>query len=459
MHSLWAIVRNTLSQAVRMKVALAVIVLLVVLLPLMSVVMEGDGTPLGKLQTFVSYGLGLVSLLLCILTIAISTYTLSNDLKRRHLYLVVTKPVRRYQVVAGKLIGILILNGVLLAVFGAIIYGLTLTIPKLVEIDEVQDERIRAEFYTARSGLKVTYDEEQLRRSAEERFKMLRDSGQIPRDMSHYQALRELLAQERLIAKSCPPGRSKRWDFGGVRLTIPDDSDAMIFIRFKLEATTALPDDTIYGTWRVGDLRQIETGLDRVETPIYEVQRDASIRTYHEFSVPANAVADDGFLSVAFFNNPSLNYTTVILDDVEVLFHSGTFTGNFVRSLLLIYVRLAFLAALGVSLTTWLSFPVAILVCLVAFLAGTANTFIVDSFDGLGVAMGLIYNFTLRPVLWMLPQFDGIYNPSHYIINGRLIEGTFLAMTVLMTLFVKAAVILLFGMWVFSRREIAKAVV
>ena len=125
MHSLWAIARNTLSQAIRMKVAAVVIVLLAVLLPLMSVVMQGDGTLLGKLQTFVSYGLGLVSLLLCILTIAISTFTLSNDLKRKHLYLVVTKPVRRYEIVAGKLIGVLILNVLLLAMFGTIIYVLT----------------------------------------------------------------------------------------------------------------------------------------------------------------------------------------------------------------------------------------------------------------------------------------------------------------------------------------------
>lgn len=459
MHSLWAMVRNTLSQAVRMKVALVVIVLLAVLLPLMSVVMEGDGTPLGKLQTFVSYGLGLVSLLLCILTIGISTYTLSYDLKRCHLFLVVTKPIRRYQIIAGKLIGILILDLVLLAVFGGIIYGLTLAIPKLVEVDPAQRERIQNEFFTARTGLKVTYDEAQLRKAAEERLKMLRESGQLPREMSQFEALRELLAQERMIAKSCPPGRSKRWDFEGVQISETNAPNARIFVRYKFEATTTLPDDTVYGTWRIGDFRQIETGQGRPKTPIYEVQRSDTIRTYHEFYVPADAVADDGFLSVAFFNNPTLNNTTIILDDVEVLYHSGTFTDNFIRSLVLIYVRLAFLAILGVSLTTWLSFPVAILVCLVAFLAGTANGFILDSFDGLGMTLGLIYNFTLRPLLWMLPQFDGVYNPSYYIINGRLIGAGFLAKTFFITVFIKGGLILLLGMWIFSRREIAKAVV
>ena len=465
MHSIWAIAKNTLSQAIRMKVALAVIVLLVVLLPLMSVIMEGDGTLLGKLQTFVSYGLGLVGLLLSVLTIVIATYTLSSDLKRRHLHLVVTKPVRRYQIVVGKLAGILILNVFLLAIFGGVIYGLTFLIPEMAEADGAEVQRAEREFFTARTGMQVTYDEAQVRQAAEERFRMLRDSDQIPREMSQPQAMRELMAQERMLAKSCPPGRARRWDFEGVRFKVPDDPDdpdgteATIFIRYKFEAATPPPDDTIYGTWRVGDLRQMDAGMERARTPIYEVQRGEVTRSYHEFSVPVEAVADDGFLSVAFFNNPALNRTTVILEDVEVLFDSGTFSTNYLRSLLLIYVRLAFLAALGVSVTTWLSFPVAILVCVVIFLAGTANTFILDSLDGVGLTMGIIYQFTLRPILWMLPQFDGIYNPSYYIINGRLIEWSFLAATVSVTLFVKAVAVLLLGVWVFSRREIAKTVV
>ena len=459
MHSLWAIARNTLSQAIRMKVAVVVIVLLVVLLPLMSVIMEGDGTLLGKLQTFVSYGLGLVSLLLCVLTIAISTFTLSNDLKRKHLYLVVTKPVRRYEIVTGKLIGILILNVVLLAVFGAIIYGLTLMMPSRIDADEFQMERVRAEFFTARSGLKVAYDETDLKKKAIQRFETLREADQLPGEMSQTRVLQELMAQERMIAKSCPPGQIKRWDFDRVRLKVPDDPEALIFVRDKFEATTALPDDKVYGLWRVGDLRQLDAGLDRHATPIYYVERDEAVRAYHEFAVPADAVAADGYLAVAFFNSPALNYTTVVLEDVEVLFHSGEFTTNYLRALVMIFIRLAFLAALGVSLTTWLSFPVAILVCLAAFFAGTASGFIVDSFDGLSLAIGLIYDFTLRPLLWMIPQFDGDYNPSTYIINGRLIEWPFLSMTILVTLFVKAAAVLLLGIWVFSRREIAKAVV
>ncbi|RKY05747.1 MAG: hypothetical protein DRP56_08660, partial [Planctomycetota bacterium] len=101
MHSIWAVARNTLAQALRMKIAAVVVLLLLILLPLMSMVMDGDGTLLGKLQTFTSYGLGLISLLLCVLTIAISTFTLSNDIKRKHIFLVITKPIRRWELILG----------------------------------------------------------------------------------------------------------------------------------------------------------------------------------------------------------------------------------------------------------------------------------------------------------------------------------------------------------------------
>ena len=54
MHSVWAVARNTIAQALRMEVALVVIVMLLILIPLLSATVVGDMTLLGKLQTFVS---------------------------------------------------------------------------------------------------------------------------------------------------------------------------------------------------------------------------------------------------------------------------------------------------------------------------------------------------------------------------------------------------------------------
>ena len=66
MRSVWAVARNTIAQALRMKIVFVVIILLLAILPLMSKIIVGDETLHGKLQTFVSYGLSLMTMLLCI---------------------------------------------------------------------------------------------------------------------------------------------------------------------------------------------------------------------------------------------------------------------------------------------------------------------------------------------------------------------------------------------------------
>ena len=457
MHSIWAVARNTLAQALRMKIAAVVVLLLLILLPLMSMVMDGDGTLLGKLQTFTSYGLGLISLLLCILTIAISTFTLSNDIKRKHIFLVISKPIHRWQLVLGKLVAVILLNVILLSIFSGVLYACTLLIPRMAGATEMEKIRAEAEFFTSRVGIEAAIDKEMLKAQAKSRYDELEKSGQIPEDMSYGRIMGELYGQEVMKAKKVDPGEVKEWDFENVRVKNPDAPDAIFFIRCQYRAVTPQPDEKVFGRWSIGDLRQLRAGT-RPTTPVYKIDRAGAVRVPHEFAIPADAIAEDGYLGIAFFNDVSLNITTIIPEDLEVLYQTGGFTENFLRAVLMILVRLIFLAVLGISLTTWLSFPVAILVCVSVFFVGLTNGFILDAIDSLGTTAGIIYSLTVKPLLWLLPQFDGDYNPNGYIVDGRTIRWTFLATTAVVTLFVKGLLMFFAGMLIFSRREVAKAV-
>ena len=117
MNRIWAVAKNTIKQALRMKIAVVFIILLLVLLPVLGVSTTGDQTLKGRLQTFVSYGLSLTSFLLCLLTIAISIYTVTNDIKEKQVFTIVTKPIRRFEFLTGKLLGVLLLDVILLFVF------------------------------------------------------------------------------------------------------------------------------------------------------------------------------------------------------------------------------------------------------------------------------------------------------------------------------------------------------
>jgi hypothetical protein len=458
MHSIWAVARNTLAQALRMKIAVVVILLLLILLPLMSMIMEGDGTLLGKLQTFTSYGLGLIGLLLCMLTIAISAFTLSNDLKRKYIFLVVTKPIRRMELILGKLLGIILLNAVLLGVFAGILYGCVLFIFKTSKAPLEQQLRTQAMFFTSRMGIKAPVDTDQLNRHAQTRYKELKDAGQIPEEMPYSRVIGELYGQELMKARKVDPGEVKEWEFENIHVKNPDDPNTFLFVRFKYQATTPSPDEKVFGMWRVGDIRQFR-GTGQFRTPVYSIEQADTIRTIHELYIPANAIASDGYLGIAFFNSPAMNQTTIIPEELEVLYQTGTFTENYLRAVLMIFIRLIFLAILGLSLSTWLSFPVVILICLIVFFAGLTNGFILDAIEGLGTTAGLLYGITIKPLLWLLPQFDGKFNPNSYIVDGRTLRWLFLAATLGITVCVKGLVMLLAGMLIFSRREVAKAVV
>ncbi|MEN6307067.1 MAG: ABC transporter permease [Anaerohalosphaeraceae bacterium] len=457
MDKIWAIARNTMAQALRMKIAGVVIVLLLILLPMMSMIMIGDGTLLGKLQTFSSYGLSLVGILLCILTIAISTFTLSDEMKRRQIFLVVTKPIRRWQILIGKFLGIAILDVVLLGLFSGLIFGLTIYMPRFVPADPGDILKAEDEFFTARTGLKTSLDEQALQERVKQRYEKLKEDRRLPETMTQVEVLTELMREERMSEQSVEVGRARKWSFKNIHPS--SDPNTMIFVRYKLDTSNAVSDITVYGLWAVGDLEAYEQGAGTLITPIYNVQKDSATRTVQEFAVPADAVTKEGTLEVGFMNNPNLNATTVIVQDLEVLYKVGTFTGNFWRATLLLLIRLLFLAALGITLTTWLSFPVAVLACLAIFSAGIVNGFIIESIDGLGVGIGMIYLYTIKPFLLLLPQFDGVYNPTGYIISGRMIQWLFLLKTAAVTIGIKGLILLGFGIFVFRRREVAKSVV
>lgn len=454
MHSIWAVTRNTLAQALRMKVALVVVILLAVLLPLMSFIVSGDGTLGGKLQTYISYGMSLMSLLLCVLTIAVSTYTLTSDLKGKQIQLVVTKSIRRYQIVCGKLFGVIIMDVILLGLFSAIIYGGVILMPRITDASEDEIERAHREFFTARGSVMAGVDEAEIDKLVQRRYNELEKFDELPPNMTNSRILSELRGQELAKMRRVESGRRKDWELENVR---PAAGTESIFIRFKYKAVATVPDSKIDATWIIGDYitaEQLGTGT----TPIYRVDRRDVEEIYHEIEIPADAVTDDGRLGLLFVNLP-VNGVAVIPKDVEVLYEVGTFEMNYVRAVLIILARLIFLASLGVSLSTWLSFPVAMLISVFFFCIGLTNGFVVESIEYLKPASSMIYAFTIRPLMSLLPRFDREFNPSIYMVSGRVLSWFFVAKVYAMTIFVKSLVMTLFGVWIFSNREIAKTVV
>jgi hypothetical protein len=456
MHSIWAVAINTIKQALRMKVAVVFTILLFVLLPALGITTTGDETLKGRLQTFVSYALSLTSFLLCILTIIVSIYSLTSDIEQRQIYTVITKPIRRFQFIMGKLLGVIILNVILLVLFSAIIYTITIYTPKFIKASE--DELIEAnnEFFTARASL--TVPEVDVTQEVADKYTELDRRGELPDDMPRNEIIAQLTKQAQLAKRAAGVGGILLWEFNNVK-PLADS----LFIRFKYDVSVTPPDSQVWGRWYVGDYQFFKYGTDS-KTPIYDEVHKNSVRDFHEIEISAEVVPEDGHLAVAFRNEPlnsnALNSVTIIFppDGLEVLYKADSFTSNFIRAALLVLCRLIFLACLGVLAASFLSFPVAILFCFVIFFTASFSGFVIESFSFLSENIGAVYSYSLKWLIQLMPQFD-MFNPTKFLVPARLISWSLLAKCALLMVCIKAFLIMVFSLIIFSYREIAKITV
>ena len=451
MRGIWAVAKNTIKQALRMKIAVVFIIMLLVLLPVLGIKTTGDETLKGRLQTFVSYGLSLTSLLLCLLTIIVSIYTVTSDIKYRQIYTVITKPIRRFQFLLGKLLGIMLIDIVLLALFSSFIYIFALYMPKFFKATE--DEIVQAdnEFYTARAAL--TIPEVDVSQEVEERYDELKKIGRLPSDYTREQVIAELTAQAKLKQRAADVGQVLIWEFDNVKPLTKS-----MFIGFKYEVAVTPPDMQVYGRWYAGDPVYVKTG-EQPETQPFERILKHSIQTFHEIEFPSDVVPEDGHMAIAFMNIP-LNRTSITFprDGLAVLYKADTFTANFIRAVLLILFRLIFLACLGILTSTFVSFPVAILVCLVLFSTASISNFVIESFDSLGSNTSVIYSYSIKWMIRLLPQFDK-FNPTSFIVPARLLSWPILAQCAVFMVFIKSSILLILAFIIFGCREIAKIIV
>jgi len=451
MHSIWAVATNTIKQALRMKVAAVFLILLLVLLPVMGISATGDGTLKGRLQTFVSYGLSLTSILLCLLTIIVSIYTVTSDIEQRQIYTVITKPIRRSQFLLGKLLGVILLDLILLSVFSAIIYTITIYTPQFFNATEAEHIQANNEFFTARAALTVPPVD--VSQQVEDTYKKLEISNELPENLSRDEIIAELTKQQQLARRAADVGQVLVWEFDNVEPLAQN-----MFIKFKYDVAVNPPDMQVYGRWFAGDYQYIRYGTES-KTPIYDRIHKHSVRNFHEIEIPADVIPKHGHLAVAFQNAP-LNNTVIFFppDGIEVLYKAGAFTGNFIRAVLLILLRLTFLACLGILASTFLSFPVAILLCLVLFSTASFSGFVIESFSFLSESISVIYSYTIKWIIQLLPQFDK-FNPTKFLVPARLLSWSLLAKCAAVMVCIKAFLLFVIALVIFSYREIAKIIV
>ncbi|NQU10703.1 hypothetical protein HQ590_07935 [bacterium] len=457
MKRILAIAMLAVRSAVRSRVVVVLLALLLLAIVGLPLTVRGDGTLEGQIQILLRYTLGAASVILSIATVWAGCAAVSLEIQDKQIHLVLTKPVSRAEVWLGKWIGLTLLNAVLLAVAALTVYGLLRWSTRPGQLTDAQETTLRGEILVARRQvLPVPIDvEADARRIVLER----QEAGDLPPGVpvdQVFQMVRQMLLNQ---AYAVPTGYKRQWVF---RLPGRPAPDRPLLFRYQFQSSQT-KDALVAGVWLVGTPAQPA----QLELPQASVAGG-----HHTFSVPPTVVGEDGTLLVEYANVNREPLTVLFgpADGLQLMVYQGRFETNLVRAVLLILAQLAFLGALGVTAGALLSLPVAALtsayLVLLIKVSGFMET-VAESTTGLlgragpGVnapatrAAESFLNWVLQAEAALVRPLASPVDPVELLATGGLVSWETVGWAWLTQVLLYGGILLLAGTWLFNRREIA----
>lgn len=473
-----AIARNVLAEAVRMKLSLVFIVLLVFALAALPMALNPDQPLRYRVQALLQYGTGIAFWIVAILVVLFSVATVCFEQRDKVIWQTMTKPVSPWRYVLGKWLGVSSLAAALLVVCSAGIFQFV----EYLRLQPAQGEQtafvtgeegslaedrmiLESMVLSARRSVRPdppVFDEAQLRANVDARVEeemariaTIDDSSaelRAQREQEIRRTLREDLLNSVMASnRSIAPGGVQRYRFTG--LGEARESDRLIILRYKINTGSNAPDALYKLTFQF-------TGATA------EV-REAVLNQFHTIYLLPSAVDAEGRLEVAVFNvdvrSGDVNPETITFppDGLEITYSAGGYRANYVRAVAVLWLKLAFLAMVGICTGTFLSFPVASLVSFTVFLAAEGSTFLLASLDNFSTedhAGQTVYlKVAIAGLARVVAEAFRVYSeldPVGHLVEGRLLSWGAVSLG---TLVLAAWSVLLFGAasYILSKRELA----
>ncbi|HMO49776.1 MAG TPA: ABC transporter permease [Kiritimatiellia bacterium] len=351
MHVIFAIALLAIRNAVRSKIVLILLVALIAAITLIPLTVRGDGTLSGLFQIVLSYTLGFSAFILTLNALWAGNASVASEISDKTMQLVVTKPVSRWQVWMGKWLGLTVMNAALWAVCGAVTFGMLHAHLHLSRLTDPAHAQEAQRLLTAReTRLAASPDFATL---AQQRLEQEVSRAPLPEGVTPGQRLMEIEQRMRIDALTVNPGGSRRWEFP--KVTAAELAEPFT-LRYRF-ASSILGQGLVRGRWLIGTPGR---------TDLLDVTRDSVPRALNEIVFRLDQRWENQPLVITYVDMDSEGAS--ILFDVDggiaLLVPRGGFTANFIRGWLIMFGRLAFFTALGVTAGCLFSLPVATVVSL-----------------------------------------------------------------------------------------------
>jgi hypothetical protein len=473
MQRLLAIIVLTLKAALRYKLVLVLGLILIAGVIILPLIIEHDGSARGFTQIILTYTLTLITALLGFSTLWLSCGILAREMEEAQLQMLAVKPIPRWQIWIGKWLGILALNAALLIVSGGVVYGLMMY--RANHLSAREKTILANEVLVARGAAREPIQDYKgpAYRILRERFPQGPPEGVDPNQLEQF-----VMARVKAEFEMVYPQHIREWhvDLGDGRKL----KDSPLYIRAKFNSAQISSSGSYPMFWEIGkpaetqNLLSESSFLNNPNTHLpgryYRTNLNMAAESFTEFQVPANLADDEGVVLVRFYNYTESPMIFPLEDGLEVLVRRGGFGLNYVRGLGVIFCWLALLAAVGLTASTFLAFPVAafcsIGVLIISLSTGTLEQIVqeggivgMDHETGV-VDTSLVLNRLAMPVskaaLWFLKLARG-FSPIDYLSSGRLISWTEFGKAVFQICIVLGGLFAAIGITVFNKRELATA--
>ncbi len=492
------VARTLVDEAIRMKVALVFIVLLVLVVPLLPFMLDPRELLEYRLQFFLTWAVTATGSLLSLMTLFLACATVCNEIEEKQVYLTMTKPVSRWEYLLGKWLGIVLLNAVLVSVAGGGIYTFAKVLSNQPARSAEDYLAVHEQVLSARNAIDARPPgDEGLRPMFEQRVTELRREDPVTYgERLTDEQVKAIQQQVMLKWHTIPPRSIGSFMFSGLQEA--RELGPAVQLRMKPKATPSAPGDRVWLVIRInGRLWPPNLGTEEPEG-LVKVANDM----VYVMNVPTEAIDAQGNLLVEIGNanppgpptgdNPqgtapgSVSFTPG--EGMQMLYKVGSFEANLVRGMAMIWLRLTFIAMLGIAAGTFLTFPVACLLCLLIYFTSAGSAYLAESLEsyagsaaaGASVLEKIAWPFTetfkhlAEGKIWdavkvwiklvgtgfmaLIPSL-GEFNPTPNLTDGRVITWHWLGRAAGNVGLLWTAAVGVIGYLIFRKRELARVTV
>lgn len=360
MSQILAIALLALRHTIRSRVILVLVALILAAAFLLPLGIRHDGTPAGLIRLHLTYTLGIAGFLLGLASLWGGCAAISQEADDKTLHLLLVKPVPRHRIWLGKWLAILLINAILLLLVAT---TAILTLRAKLQRESFDPAALAEARHSSLAALE-TFREPLPDVEADIRAELesLRTRRLLPDHLTEAAILDALRRAHLARLYSIGPGESRTWSFSLPRGSqrAPD----VLLVQFRCDAS--MP-GAIHMQARMNLRINGET-----------LARDITVMPSTVQTVLFSGLPPGERLSLEFVNHGT-HQASLFFDPADGLVlrrARGTFAGNYVRAILQLYLRLALFAAIGTTLGTLFSMPVAVFLTLVLVLVLQLSGFV-----------------------------------------------------------------------------------